>query len=167
MSKVTPLSFPKVNWTGFIKQCQETLGYSPTRGLDSENLDVESPSSFLACLDLKSKPKEHLRSGGPAFNHVHASFMVDANVPILFDVINANHLRLMKIEGKRGKVLLILTGSMADWRDVCVALCHKDIDTETREVFNEIIIIIDRAGFKEIWSKFERTKERDGTFSLR
>ena len=76
--KIVPLALTHPDWKTFIKVCQEHLGYSPTRGLDDQDMKPKDPASFLACLTMDNKPLENLRHGGTTnytFHHVMFSFL--------------------------------------------------------------------------------------------
>ena len=59
--EILPLSITNVEWRIFVDMCQKHLGYSPTRGLDIEGLDMKDPSSYLGCLDFNNTPKKHMQ----------------------------------------------------------------------------------------------------------
>ena len=74
---IMPLAITQVHWPTFIQTCQEQLGYSPTRNLDTLGLDIKSPSAFLGCLDFANdvKGQLHGKRGYESWSHFHVSFI--------------------------------------------------------------------------------------------
>jgi len=54
--KVYPLTYTAVNWDVFSQAAKEVLEVSPTKGLDTNKIDPDTPSAFLACLDFNNDP---------------------------------------------------------------------------------------------------------------
>ena len=76
--EIFALATTNVHWETFIKTCQESLGFSPTRGIDKHNINPKEAKAYVASLDLRNQPLECLRTElNPVFKHVHLSFVGD------------------------------------------------------------------------------------------
>jgi hypothetical protein len=157
------------DWKIFIKICQEELGYSPTRGLDNEHIPTDSPSAFLASLDMSNDPLQSLRMENRAWNHFHASFIAVGTEYFLLEVaVNTNLCLLYKgtqyVNNKT--VLVILTGSILDWHNAIVKLCQKNKSEETRAIMNHCLVHLQESGFRDIWREYDKIQLDDGTLTL-
>ena len=168
MDSVYPLSFTQPNWDSFIKVCQEVLGYSPTRGLDAEGIKVDSPSSFLGCLDLENQPKFSLRTGryrNNTFRHVHAGFIVIGQEEWVTEFACCTSLDISHKPNHK-KCIIILSGTMEQWYDAIITCSSRLRSKEIRETINIIQKYFERGGFNELWSKHEKLYLADETFVL-
>ena len=171
--KIYPLAMTQVHWPTFIKVCQEELGYSPTRGLDEVGIKPDAPCAFLAAIGMDNKPLKQLRFGhqiGTAWKHVRASFIAVAPQKVLCQLDNYTDLQITgnKIE-ESSDYLIIMTGSMRDWRDAIIMCCRTDsrIHKEIREMMNFCLVYFQESGFREVWHDCEKIGLEDGTFIIK
>ena len=99
--EIQPLAVTQVEWRILIDMCQRHLGFSPTRGLDNEGLDLKDPSSYLGCLDFNNEPTKHLQDGSGAFQHFHLSFIAALDEGMVTDIATHTPLRIYAKRGKR------------------------------------------------------------------
>lgn len=167
-AQVSPLAMMQVDWTTYIKMCQDVLGYSPTRGLDECAIDPKSPAAYLATLDLENQPLEHLRNpeDSQGFHHVFFSFIVELISPEDIMAIKGGRLRVLNKRGS-STYLAILSGSILDWYYQTIFGCTKKSSIGVRQVMNKCYEYLCLAGFKEVWSNYERIDLQDQTFYLR
>ena len=156
----------QVEWRVLIDMCQKHLGYSPTRGLDNEGLDIKDPSSYLGCLDFNNSPTRHLQTGGGAFRHFHLSFIAALDEGMITDIASSTKLRIYAKRGKR-KHLTILTGSMDEWHDAVLSCCKGDTDHELRSLFNNVFDCFTRIGARHVFTSVHRQELSDGTFTCK
>ena len=161
--EIQPLAITQVEWRIFIDMCQKHLGYSPTRGLDSEGLDVKDPSSYLGCLDFNNRPTQHLQEGSGAFRHFHISFVAALDEQMITEIASQTGLRICAKKGKR-KLLTILTGSMDEWYSAVMECCSPKQDYELRSLFNNVLESFNRIGARHVFSSVHRQELPDGTF---
>lgn len=166
--QVYPLATTNVDWTTFIRVCQSTLGYSPTRGLDESSMNIDDGCAYLASLNMDNKPIQTLREGrnSKIFEHISFSFIVVTDSEILLDIVNSSWLSVFSKKGIKDYVL-ILSGSMKQWYNSIITGCSPFGQYGTRCIMNKCLIYFDKAGFKDVWYKFKREKLNDGTFILK
>lgn len=163
--EIQPLAYTQVEWRILIDMCQRHLGFSPTRGLDNEGLDVKDPSSYLGCLDFCNEPTKHLQTGSGAFRHFHLSFIAALDEGMITDISSITSLRICAKRGKR-KLLTILTGSMDEWFKATIDCCHERQDVELRTLFNTVFEAFQRIGARHVFTSVYRQELHDGTFTL-
>lgn len=163
--EIEPLAITQVEWRVFTEMCQKHLGFSPTRGLDDEGLDLKDPSSYLGCLDFNNQPTKHMQEGSGAFRHFHISFIAALDEGIITDLSTETGLRIYAKRGKR-KHLTILTGSMDEWYSAVMACCSRDSDYELRSLFNNVFECFNRIGARHVFTSVYRQEFQDGTFVL-
>ena len=162
--EVYPLQIGRVDWELYVKICQSFLGESPTRGIDAAGIDVKAPIAFLKTLDLGNQPinamsQEHL------YNHIFFSFMIITDISTIAQISERTELNLLFVE-KRSKALVVLSGTLKEWKYAIIYCCNSRAETLLRGLFNEIFIKFEAAGFKEIWERFKQVPRGDGTFAL-
>ena len=143
--------------------CQKHLGYSPTRGLDIEGLDMKDPSSYLGCLDFNNTPKKHMQEGSGAFRHFHISFIAALDEGMIMDISSSTSLRILAKRGKR-KVLTILTGRMDEWYTAVLDCCTEESDQELRTLFNTVFEAFQRFGARHVFTSVSHRVLQVGTF---
>jgi len=162
--KVYPLAITQVSWQTFIQVCQETLGFSPTRGLDKQGLSVEKPSAFLACLDLENKPLDNLRNRlSLTFEHFSVSFIIKGNEKLLKQIAFLGTLHIVHKQ-QNDDFLIIVSGTMDKWYSTVLRACQEHRPKELRWVFNVIFAFFKDAGFGDVWHGKERKTLPDNTF---
>jgi len=165
--EIYPIAFTIPDWHSFIKVCQDTLNFSPTRGLDEAGLDPKSLASYLACLDLRNQPLESLRQGilNPCLKHVSFSFLcvVDRDMIPEFNFLNLT----TSYFTKNRKHLLLVTGTMEQWLIAIARGCQSSSDFGIREICNRFFVIFKAAGFRDLWQGYDEQDNYDGTIILK
>lgn len=168
--KVYPIAMTQVDWPSFIKICQEYFGSSPTRGIDTCNIPVKSPSAFLACLSLDNDPINQLRHGwrmGGSFEHVSFAFifvLTKSLIPIL--AVNTE-LNMSTYDVKDSdEVITLLSGSMKTWRDEIIKWCSDVSNKHIRKFMNICYVHFKGSGLGEVWCGFDQVI-LDDTFILK
>lgn len=165
MIEIVPLSISMPEWKTFVSFCENHLGFSPTRGLDNIRMQLNDPISFLASLDLKNDPLNALREGGQHLDHYFLSFFMFVEHEHFLALVNNSSLRIMAHEAKRDYVLIV-TGSIADWKASVIQGCSRRADKEYRILMNKVYDFFVIGRFKEVFSNFKRTQLNDKTFIL-
>ena len=158
----------QVNWKQFINVCHETVGYSPTRGLDAcASPTHKDPAAFLACIDLQNKPLEALRHGRQRglFRHFFFSFAFTLDPSSLLSLHQFTHLAIFSERSQMSDHLFIASGSMEEWHDAVLLLCKPFICHELRATANIIYDMFLNMGFRTAFP-LPKTKEQDGTFTV-
>lgn len=167
--KILPLAMTQVEWNTYIEFCKDLLGYSPTRGLDDSGIKIENPVSYLATLSLDNKPLQNLRQGyitDRVFEHVSFSFISEMDVNDLVETISYLGLSILQSRTKKN-YLVILTGNMKQWRSAIIIGCSLSRSFGVRVYLNKCYLFFERAGFKEVWSKYDKQTLSDTSFILK
>ena len=165
--KVRPLSITTPEWPTFINICQEELGYSPTRGIDSIGIKPDAPCAFLASLDMRNQPLLALRFENKAWNHFHASFIAVGSDTLLIEILVNTNLKVLYTQTENNTLLIILTGSILDWHDAIIKMSGPSINKEVSAVMNNCLVHLQEAGFRELWNEYDKIQLEDGTLTLR
>lgn len=168
--KVYPLAMTQVDWPTFIKVCQEYFGSSPTRGIDESNIEIKSPSAFLACLSLDNDPINQLRHGwrmGGSFEHVSFAFIFALTKTLVTTLAVDTELNMSIYEVQDSdEIITLVSGSMKTWRDEIIKWCTPKTNKHLRKIMNICYIHFKNSGFHEIWCGYEQTV-LDETFILK
>jgi len=164
--EIYPIQITQVDWQTYIKVCQDNLGYSPTRGLDNEGIDIKRPSAFLYTLDLNNQPRQAVQRS-ELYGHIFVSFagVTDSNTCCGISKISKIAVTSIELRGERE--FAIYSGTLADWHYLIVNHCNSTLGNDIREFINIIKRHLERAGFNELWSRYEEIPRADGTFVLR
>ena len=163
--KVFPIGITQGNINQLIEIVQESLGYSPTRGLDAAGLDIKDPAAFLSILKLDNKPLDTLRQKSAIWEHFSISFIVVVPADVIIGLANLGNIKIFSKAGKR-EYVAILSGTMAEWYDVILAGCSPKTDSDVRLLTSNILLCFDRVGFREIFSKFVHIIQSDSSIIL-
>ena len=158
---VIPIALTSVNWTHFMKVCQEAFGDSPTRGLDKIHMSLDNPASYLACMNMNNEPDTNLAELNNSFDHYSVSFLTVGD-DYLINLLANTSLKLLTKDAKRASVI-IATGTIKEWF-VSMLIDYPDI--ELRQFFNACYVQFIQIGFKRLWANYTKQFLPDGTFRL-
>jgi len=165
---VVLLGLMQINWQEFIEITRETLGYSPTRGLDAcVSPTHRDPAAYVACLDLRNKPLEALRTGRVRglFRHYFMTFMFTIGELTVRNITDQTNLALHTIESGRNELLVTASGTLEQWHDGILAGCREENLWEYRALMNNIYTTMLVAGFREAFP-YRKIMYHDGTFGF-
>jgi len=163
----------QVEWAPFIKACQDVVGVSPTRGLDEHQIDLKHPKAFIASLDCKNNPQEAMKNAAPLQHLCHGflSFFailteehLQYNFVGVFPLYAKMCIHFIKGEDKR---IMIMSGTLATWREVLLACNHHLVPTIIREFSNELYTMFKSAGLRDLWHGYKQIFLPNNTFELR
>jgi hypothetical protein len=166
--EVQPLTVQEVNWQPFINACKGVLGKSPTRGLDSAGIDTKSPKAFLGVADFKNHPLDNIRNGGVTNNTyslIHFGFFAIVPDWLIAEIATVTTLTLQSSDNGRTEIL-IMAGTLKDWRSSVISGCGDQRSPECRTVFNKIYEHYKLIGLRDVWKEYETFPFSDGTFVL-
>lgn len=159
--EVYPLSVPQIDWKIYIDTYQNSFGTSPSKGLDTAGLKLESPASFVATLNFEkiTSPMDVLRNAARdmLLFHSFCSFIYIGDRDVLTSIpMELLHVKYRRI--KRGECYAIISANISHWRDsVFSATNPRSQDLDTQEFFTFVYNYLCQAGFKEIWTKYTVT----------
>jgi hypothetical protein len=137
--QVACLSYPQCNWSELIRICQEQLGYSPTRVLDSSSIDIKSAQAFPNVLTLDNKLLSNLKQA--SLSHVFIGFVTD------MDLATANEFSLVvrNTVTNKSRNLTILSAALNTW--AFQFACLSD-DRDVQEYAKQMIHILSGMGLR-------------------
>jgi hypothetical protein len=164
--KVSPLATTRPDWRVYIKFVEDVCGFSPSTGLGEAYIKVESPSAYLATLDLENQPLNQLRRGqflNTTFEHVSFSFICALEACLVTSLLTLfSDLNFIIKKGKeKDEWLVIVSATIADWSVAVRRGLDAGQDKAVREFFNNIYNYFTYFGFKEIWSQYNVTIGKD------
>jgi hypothetical protein len=167
ITELNILQVGQVNWQPLIDSCVKHLGHSPTRGLDDCHIDIKHPSALLHTLDLWNDPKRTIKRR-ELYGHIFISFVAFADD--IADILNLTAVLPIKISSYPSAndkgYILIMSATLADWDYAILTFCIRAEITPVRKVLNGVKILLERAGYNEIWADYEELPIADGTFAL-
>ena len=171
MSKVTALTYPIVNWGDYISFIQEATGDSPTRCLDKHNLSLDNPFSFLFSLQSLKRPeadpwKDKLDLD--LLNHCSLTFGIFTDFDTAEFILSKGiFLKASRILIGRSNSILILSGTMLNWKLTLPIYLREDSTKEARGIFASIYTIFKQTDLRNLWSDYCTVKIDDGSIILR
>ena len=168
--KIVPISFTQPDWKTFIEVCQEHLGYSPTRGLDNQEIQMGDPSSFLACLAFDNEPLKNLANGvfsNYTFRHVMFSFLAVLDKRAVDALYYHLDLEIHCKANEEGEFVTIISANMSQWYHAILKGCNHSVPKDARRVMNKCLQFFRQTGYRTLWESCDETMLDDKTFILR
>lgn len=161
---VVPVAIPQVDTKSLLSFAALTLGRSITNRIDEERIDPKSLKGYYLILEsIKLKDAAPRVSYSFTAKQLSFSFLVAADYETLLDVTKLGIAAVFAEEN----VFAIYHASLEQWHLTSIEFC-RDLRyrKESRFVFNQIIGLLEQAGFMNLWSGFEKQKQKDETFIL-
>lgn len=163
--EIYPVATSVVNWSVLTKACEKAMGYNPTRKLDSEKLIVGSPESFLMVLDSFKNIESNVREiKNFSCNHISISFLMILENNLYYEVLeNLNqNLAIIRSDNYNDKnqVALILTGSLLEWKNICI---EANYSFSLREFSYKIYELLRNGGYSNIFNDYRIIEKSDGS----
>ncbi len=164
---IIPITKTLPEWNYFVKGCQKLLGYSPTRSIDSLNLQPASPESFLCSLayfrDQDDDP--HIIKQF-TLEHVYLSFLIEINEQLYMELLEKNfkinYLRSNECK-VQGIVVAIVSATLFNWRNICVNFNESYL---AKEFSFKIYELLKGCGYTNIFNEYRLSENVDGSKSF-
>jgi hypothetical protein len=171
LPEITLIAGTAVDWPRFVAKANETLGRSPTRELDNCKMAVGSAGSYLAALaeyaNPGSNPITAAKEADRVLTHISFSFLVSCDPATAVAVFKQSvGIVFLPAEPSRCRENFIATGNLRDWRTAVVEACVKDGAVEARLFYNQVWVVLDKLGFRDIFARYFRRDLKDQSFSL-
>jgi len=159
---VVPIIVPNIDWNTYIGTIYKLLKRSPNRRLDETNRSVGDYSSFLASLvefsDQTDLPRE-IHS-----DHLSFTFLIQTNKDEYVEILRESGLyALDNLEVNDRELLVILSGTVTQWRKACFVFCSDDYSFRVRYIFDAIVLYLEK--FK-VFKGLSKRFGSDETFIL-
>jgi len=153
------LSSTTPNWSGYIKYIQDLLGNSPTRCLDKYSLDLRNPYSLPVSLQNLKTPDFNPWQDvieDEILQHIYLTILIDTRHEISEDIYSSNtYLKISHITLDRVSCLMIMTGTLLDWRNALFSLLCKHQSNDIRKIFAEIYNSFKQTDFRNLWKDYK------------
>jgi len=156
---ITVVSVSTISWQQFVKGIQELTGKSPTRILDKYSLDLHNPFSALVVLQSLKTPLYNPWSDSfddEILQHLSITIATDVSYTIAEDIYTLNsHLKITHVTLDRASCLLIMSGTLLDWKNVIPYMLKRNQTIEVRMVFSEVYTLFKNTDFRNLWSGYK------------
>ena len=122
----------------------ESIGESPTRGIDKSYLKINDPSAFLGCMDMNNEPLEALRKESMLWEHFMVTFGALLTAKELAKLRAETALVYYSKRNEDGEVILA-SGNIRDWK-----LSYK-LSPESAFI-SGCVDLLRSTGFKEVFT---------------
>jgi len=168
--KIVPIAHTQVDWKIYIKFIEELLGFSPTRGLDEESVNIKDPAAFLATLSLDNNPLQNLRNciaTNSTAKHIMFSFAAHIDLPMILEISSLYDLKtLYKRDKKDIDYVAIVSGTMEQWYWSIVKGCGEMASINSKQFMTKCLNIFEMFLYKNLWNKFEMIGDKYGHYTL-
>lgn len=153
MTKLIGLTF--FDMRTYINEATKLIGCSPMRVLDEKGIKSDTPESFVLSLEQFSPDNN--------YQHMNVVFLCELEpITLEFFLMRTSSINLTKLsEG-----VFVLSINLQTLINVLIhhskRLTHKNI----RKMLSEILVALERVGFKEILSSYRKIALDDGTYVL-
>jgi hypothetical protein len=161
-----PLVLPLIRSTyderSFIKIVKETVDMQLSSGLSGQD------SRFLSmvvqwCYDCENE-LQCLRESGNAATHLFFGFLIICDYECLIELLQHHVGKITSTATiKTGTSLLIMSGTLDEWRNSIVRLSIRESDRNVRLVMNRILAYFDSIDLGQVFISYRRVQLKDGT----
>jgi hypothetical protein len=168
--KVTPVLAPAIDWHNFVVEAHAALKRSPIASLSMAGLKAGPLKTIIPALGefqhehTPAIPFLKGRDSDRVLDHLYASFMIEAEEPVIGRLCAQCQLQALTPDDCR--TVVILTGSLREWRQVVIANARLNLEPGIRAVANEIHKCLTVAGLGDLFADCLVRKQSDGTIVL-
>lgn len=151
---------PCFNWSEYIDLIKGITNKSPIKCLDDYDLKIDNPYSMLVSLQKLRDPNWKPWTDEPDSDllaHFFCTFL--AQIPYSqLEYLVSSRLSYSKIDLDRNNCLIVLTGTLLDWKIMLPDL----LKTKCGDLFREIHIKFKKTDFRFLWNNHLEKKTADG-----
>jgi len=152
---VKPASFLQINFQSYVELWKSTLNENPQLPLD-----LNKPSAFLESLNAFDLTNSHL------WGHVYCGFFIKASKSVCSELIKYCTCKNSRWDGFENDLVLV-TGDLYTFWQTVIILCNENKQISIRYIGNCLFLLLQKSGFKPIFSLFTKASLSDGTFVLK
>lgn len=158
-----------IDWPAFLTTAKTALGHSASTILDNNSLKANSLPAFIVALgglQEATRPNDVLLEPGSILNHVSYSFLSSIPEDTAIELMENTPLAVFGTPvGKNGR-LVIITGSLQDWRTAIINCCSDTTTLELRASLDLAMLAFEKEGLSLIWGRYRKQTLPDKTFIL-
>lgn len=163
----------QIDWDIFLKACNDALGYSPIRGVDSLQRELSDPAKLIASLaafhdkqNLEA-PLASIREAGSILRHLSYVFLTYCDTALISDIRERTQLNVTsKVVFESVESLAVVSGSLFDFRIATLECCTEDSPYNLRYLFDAFVLYFESIGLGELWHDQRKRPLKDKTFLL-
>lgn len=164
---------PQVELETFLGLAKQAVGYDTARPADASTQKLTDHTKFLSALscfhniDETQRPvKEILRDSASLCAHLSFTFAFGGSREVIFKSMERSGLKHTVADGLTGMQLAIVSGNLQEWKTSTLECCTQDGDFELRLLYDKVLLIFEKLGFKELWHDVRKQAHKDKTFYL-
>lgn len=149
-----------IDWGNYVKLVEKYITVSPTKILDEANIPSGSSEGFI--YSLKSIDGEF------RLKHLHYTFACTLNNTILMELLLLEldiEITVHK-EDYADERFFILSGDIGTLKELITSCTKLSVRKSFRVFLNQMFLIFEGLGFKEIFSDYRKIPFNDNTFIL-
>jgi hypothetical protein len=157
------------NWELFNEYILKTLSKNPKKIISEHNLNSTNPYSLPVSLQLLRDPNFSPWKGNldlDLLQHIFLSLILDVSKSILVKFSQLIFLKTSILEINQDKIILILSGTVLDWKNSVPINLQKDTDLEVRRIFSAIYSKFRQTDFRNLWNEFDVSKDSEGVLFM-
>ena len=141
---------PAIDFATFLGLTHEALGYSPAARSDASGRQLSDAERFLSCLEALHDPHAQPALRPHLLNHVSFSVLIAAEDQDAIAIVEvASGMPWVRTETRlRGLELIVVTGTLAQWRDAVISGTNKDGNVQA--CYCKILTLFEQAGLN-VW----------------
>jgi len=161
------ISAPSVDFRTFLGLSHKVLGRSPATSSDACRRELSDAEKFLSCLAALRDPLAAAGLPPHLLAHVSFSALIGADDRDMFDILQCcAGLPFVTAETTvRGVRIVVVTGTLAQWRDAVASGCGKGVTPSVRHCFNKLYGLFTASGLN-VWGDYQTRQASDQTFLL-
>ena len=160
---VALITKPAINFETFLGLSEQALGYSPSRTVDSSPIDYSDVDKYLSCLATLCGENEILPN---LLAHVSFSVIVCADDRDVLDILRLANTAFVTVDTRvRGIQLVVMSGTLQQWKDAVKSGSSQRVEFNVRAFFNRVMAAFKDVGV-DVWKDFNCRQLNDNTLLL-
>ena len=160
---VLPISQTNIDWATYLVATKNALGRSVTSYIDEKGIKTNNLFSYLLTI---SEFYESHDIDNSILRHGSFGFLVECDNETLLELMENTDLSINSISLYRDTRLLVVTGTLLEWRDSVINCCSIIVSPELRALSDMFLLHLEKAGLSQLWQKYKKEIIKDKTFVL-
>lgn len=170
--QIKPFICPQIDFNIFLRSCNEALGYSPMRCVDSCSRELSESARLLASLAAMhdrldmADPIKSIRDAGSLLRHLSYSFLVYGASELISGIREKTQLNITSTQAPDGERVAVVSGSLFDFRTAVLECCIPESSFDIRYLFDCFMLYFEHIGLGDLWYDRRKKAHPDKTFLL-
>lgn len=155
--KVLSLTYP--DWDVLFSVYQTELKHHPLQGTTHEC----EPHVYMGALDFDRSITQALQDSEIILNHYFISMIGTVDEELLLELTKLIDLHINHHPAnKRYTHVLLLSGTLRQWRDTCRSMCQDVRSKDCVKLGNDIVQTLERFGFRDCFKIYHKKPSSKG-----